>query len=80
MKTDVPMLEFARVARLQLGLVPAHLWALWFVELRMSFARLYSKGICSTTHGVDFFDNVLAGPDAWKEEGEYGDNFRKLFK
>lgn len=73
------LIEFANVAKIILESVPAHLWAEWFVVLRMQFARHYSKGTVSTSHGIDFFDNVLAGPEAWDEEGEYGDNFRMLF-
>lgn len=72
------MMEYARVAQTQLASVPAHLWAVWFVELRMQFVRAYGQGVCSTSHGVDFFAHVLAGPAHWKEAGVYGDNFRKL--
>lgn len=72
------MKAFCRVAVAQLNQVPPHLWAVWYVELRMMFCRLYPHGLVSTTHGVDFFDNVLAGPEAWDEKGEYGDNFRKM--
>lgn len=58
-------------------------WAKVFVELKTEFWRKYAKGlIFSTTHGIDFFENVLNCLDGakWKEEGEYGDNFRKLIK
>jgi len=72
------MMMFARAAKEILSRVPEHMWATWFVELRMQFARCYSKGICSTSHGIEFFDNVLAGPANWQEPGEYGNNFRKL--
>lgn len=72
------MMEYARVAKMQLEDVPKHLWAVWFVELRMQFSRRFLQGPCSTAHGADFFDNVLAGPENWTEPGEYGNNFRKL--
>ncbi len=72
------MMEFARVARMQLAGVPAHLWAIWYVELRLQFTRAYSQGPCSMAHGIEFFDHVLAGPKNWKEPGVYGDNFRQL--
>lgn len=79
---DVSMLEFAKVSRQQLRDVPASLWAVLFVELRMQFHRRYGRRlILSTVHGVDFFDNVIncAGGREWEEKGEYGNNFRKLF-
>ena len=74
------LLEFARVAKALLETVPSSYWAVVFVELRMAFNRLYPHGILSTSHGVDFFDNVLAGPDAWDEKGEYGNNFRTMLR
>ena len=72
------MQEFARVAKAQLEQVPRDLWAVRFVELRLRFTRLYPHGLLSTSHGIDFFDNVLAGPEAWDEKGEYGKNFRVM--
>lgn len=58
-------------------------WAKDFVNLRMEFARLYQKGLTtSTSHDTHFFENVVAGLEGatWEEKGEYGDNFRKLVK
>lgn len=54
-----------------------------YVNLRLQFSRNFNPGyICSTAHGIDFFDNIrncLAG-DTWTEQGEYGNNFRKLIQ
>lgn len=54
-----------------------------YVNLRLQFFRQFNPGfICSTSHGIDYFDNLkacLAGKE-WNEKGEYGDNFRKLIK
>lgn len=54
-----------------------------YVNLRLQFFRQFNPGyICSTSHGIDFFDNVkncLAGEE-WTEKGEYGNNFRKLIQ
>lgn len=58
-------------------------WAALFIRLRMEFHRLYSKGrVCSTSHGVDFFENVLdfAAGVPWEEPGEYGNNFRSIVR
>jgi hypothetical protein len=74
----LPMMLYARCAKDILNVARAEYWAAVFVELRIEFTRLYSRGICSTSHGIEFFDNVLAGPANWKEPGEYGNNFRKL--
>lgn len=58
-------------------------FAVDYVNARLDFFRKFNPGyICSTSHGVDYFDNLrncLAG-DSWTEKGEYGDNFRKLIK
>ena len=54
-----------------------------FVELRLEFARKHSrKLIFSTSHGTDFFQNIidcLNGME-WEEKGEFGNNFRKLIE
>lgn len=54
-----------------------------YVNLRLQFFRQFNPGyICSTSHGIDFFDNIrncLAGEE-WMEKGEYGNNFRKLIQ
>lgn len=76
---NTEMVEFAKAVKDLLDTVSKDLFAPLFVESRMEFTRRYSKGICSTSHGLEFFENVIAGPDKWKEKGEYGDNFRKLF-
>lgn len=74
-------LDFALAAHSELETCPADEWATRFVELRMEFHRKYGQRlVTSTEHGADFFRNVLAGPEAWKEKGEYGDNFRKMLK
>lgn len=74
------MMEFCRVANLALKCTPRAKWGEVFVALYLQFCRQYSRGTTSSSHGVEFFDNVLAGPENWKEPGEYGDNFRKLAK
>ena len=60
------------------------LWGENFVELRIWFHRKHGRGlVLSTLHGIDFFQNVVdacEGRMKWKEEGIYGDNFRKLIK
>lgn len=56
-------------------------WAKVFVERRMQFQRDYGNGlVLSTSHGIDFFENVLACLDGapWDEKGHLGDAFRKL--
>ncbi len=75
------MRDYARAAIDVLRVLRGESYAVAFVELRMAFHQHYGHGlICSTSHGIDFFENILAGPEAWDEEGELGDNFRKLFK
>lgn len=74
------MYDYALVARSVLDMVPGSKWAVVFIELRMAFNRLYPHGTLSTTHGADFFDNILAGASEWDEKGEYGDNFRKMLR
>ncbi len=58
-------------------------WAVIWVNRRMEFTRKFNMDLCfSTTHGADFFQNVLdclAGT-IWKEDGLYGKNFRELIK
>jgi hypothetical protein len=51
-----------------------------FCRLREELHNRFFKGlIFSTTHGADIFKNVLncLNGQVWKEEGEYGNNFRK---
>jgi len=59
-------------------------WAKTFVDRRMEFARTFANDLTfSTSHGVDFFTNVIAcldGEMEWDEKGHLGDNFRKLIK
>jgi len=80
-----PMLETARACSIALSLVPLRFHAPMFVELKIAFMRHHGRGlVCSTIHGTEFFDNVVAcceGRLVWDkyvEKGEYGDNFRKL--
>lgn len=78
------MLEMARAAAITLDAVPGRIWADVYVELRMIFHRRYGRGlVISTTHGADFFDNVIdccEGTLAWDEKGELGENFRKMIR
>lgn len=64
--------------------VPSYLYGELFVEFRMEFCRLFTaKLIMSTSHGSEFFQNVvncLEGKEEWTEAGEYGDNFRKMIE
>lgn len=54
-----------------------------FCRLREELHNKFFRGfIFSTTHGADIFKNIidcLKGAE-WKEEGEYGNNFRKAIK
>jgi hypothetical protein len=79
------MLEAARAASEILALINKNVWAKTFVGLRIAFFRKFGRGlVCSTQHGVDYFDHVVAcceGRLIWSkdvEKGEYGDNFRKM--
>jgi hypothetical protein len=54
-----------------------------FVRLREDLHNRFFKGfIFSTIHGLDIFRNILDTLDEkpWKEEGEYGANFKKAIK
>lgn len=54
-----------------------------FIRLYLDFFRTYGHGfITSTVHGLDYFDNILycLGGQKWAEQGEYGDNFRKMIE
>lgn len=79
-----PMLDAAKACVTALDMVPQRMWGVLWVELRMSFHRRFSRGlICSTTHGPEFFENVInaiEGRLEWDEKGEYGENFRKIIK
>ncbi len=78
-----PLLDYARAAKLlldQVGNQSPGEWPAQFVALRMGFCWLFPHGTLSTSHGIDFFDNVIAGPEAWKEESEYGENFREMLR
>ena len=59
-------------------------WAEEWVHQRMEFHRKHGRGLTlSTSHGIEFFQNVVdacEGRLKWKEEGIYGDNFRRLIK
>lgn len=79
-----PMLFFAKSAVVVLSNQPPTTWAALFVQLRIDFFRLFQRGlVTSTVHGLDFFQNVIdviEGRLVWDEEGEYGENFRKIIK
>lgn len=54
-----------------------------FVHHRVELHNLFLKGSClSTSHGLDVFQNILNCLDGeeWNEDGELGNNFRKLIK
>jgi len=73
--------DYAQAAIDVLRVLRGENFAIAFVELRMQFHRRYSKGfICSTSHGIAFFEHVLAGANAWTEKGDLEDNFRKILK
>lgn len=84
MPSSDPLVECAKACELVLSVQTGKRWAELFVDLRMWFHREHGrKLICSTSHGIDFFRNVIEvaeGRLVWEEEGEYGDNFRKLIK
>lgn len=81
-KASDPMLDAAKACSIALSMVPQRMWAELFVELKMAFFRKFARGlICSTTHGLDWFDNIVAACEGrleWDEKGEYGENFRKM--
>ena len=81
-KSKDPMLDCAKAIELFLSVLPADRWAFWFVDLKIWFHRQHGRGlISSTSHGIDFFRNIIdlaEGRLEWDEEGQYGDNFRKL--
>lgn len=74
------MQTFCRAVLRDLADTPPDRWAEEWVEARMEFCHLFPHDLLSTSHGIDFFANVIAGPDAWDEKGEYGNNFRKMFR
>lgn len=82
--SDDPMLDSARAFAAALKVTPERWWAEVFVALKMSFFRQHARGlVCSTTHGLDYFDNVVAACEGrlqWDEKGEYGQNFRKMIQ
>jgi hypothetical protein len=77
-----PVLDCAKACELILDLAPSWRWADVFVDLKMWFHGRHGRGlISSTSHGIDFFRNIIdvaEGRMKWEEEGQYGDNFRKL--
>jgi hypothetical protein len=75
------MKEFAQQVQAELSACPLNRWAEVFVKRRLEFAGRFNNGlIFSTSHGADFFDNVVNCIDGaeWEEKGELGNNFRKL--
>lgn len=77
-----PMLECAKACELILNLAPPRRFGDLFVDMKMWFVGKFGRGLTtSTTHGADFFKNVIGlaeGTLEWDEKGEYGDNFRKM--
>ena len=54
-----PMLAAAKIIRFRLHRTDPARWAEAFVAYRMWFCVHFSRGaICSTAHGVDYFDNT----------------------
>lgn len=78
------ILTYCQQIQQQLDSLNDQRWGLFFVEARMQFHRRYNDGlIFSTSHGIDFFTNVIdsfEGRLQWDEKGVYGDNFRKFIK
>lgn len=84
--------QFCEEVLNELELCQGERWAVRWTELRMELSRKYAGGlIFSTSHGIDFFSNVLASynGEAWLEEderatgrltNEYGRNFRTMIK
>jgi len=73
----------------QLNDCPLKEWAVLYVSLKMEFFKKFQKGlVCSTYHGLDFFNNLLncLNGSPWNPldgegksiKGEYESNFRKL--
>ena len=80
------MREYCVAAIAELKTLKAPVWAERFVALRMDFCRKFQvedKLITSTSHGTEFFLNVLNGLngqewDKHEHKGIYEDNFRRL--
>ena len=82
--TATQLLDHCKQVQQQLDSLNDQRWGLFFVEARMDFHRRFCNGfIFSTSHGIDFFTNVIdsfEGRLQWDEKGCYGDNFRKFIK
>ena len=83
------MKSFCEDAINKLRICPINNWAEMFVSLKLKFFRLHQQQlVCSTYHGINFFNNLLDGINGkiWKPlddkgneiKGKYEDNFRKL--
>lgn len=73
--------EFCEDALAKLKEAKKEWWAAVFVKLRMDLQAQYLRGlVLSTSHGVNIFENILAGLNGvqWEEKGELGNNFRLL--
>lgn len=77
-----PTVDCAKAIVLVLDVAPKWRFGDLFVDLKIWFMRKHGRGLTtSTSHDTAFFQNVIdvaEGRLKWKEEGEYGDNFRKL--
>jgi hypothetical protein len=65
----------------QLKSTPNKQWGARFVQLRSDFNNFFPHETFSTSHGIDFFENILGHISTqvlWEEKGEYGKNFRTL--
>lgn len=80
------MKRFCETAIEQLDGCDIKEWAPLFVKLKIEFFYRFQNGlICSTTHGVDWFNNVLncLNGQEWdrkEHKGLYEDNFRLLIE
>lgn len=72
----------AKLAQATLDSTTHEDWAVTFVGLKMEWFRQFANGlVCSTSHGLDYFTNLMDAYDGklkWNEEGDLGANFRKL--
>lgn len=77
-----PMVDCAKAIVLVLSITPPWRFGDMFVNLKMWFTKQHGRGLTtSTSHDTDFFQNVIdvaEGRLVWEEEGELGDNFRKM--
>lgn len=77
------VIDYCDVALLSLSNTPVDEWASAWVCWKMAFMREFAPNyVFSTSHGIDFFQNVLDGCNGfeWSEKGEYGERFRRFIK